>query len=336
MSFQDEILKIEQNKIAPIYLVLGTEQALQDRFKEAIEEKVAPEDDLNKITIDLTEQPLSDVLNEALSIPFLGDKRLVLAENPWFLTGQSSPNGLPNDVEGLLSYLESPLDSTVLVFFAPYEKLDERKKVVKQLKKVAKIVSATPLTQQEMTTYGKNTFLAAGIKIDSDAFKELLERCGDDFSKLELEIEKLLIYGQTKKRLSVRDVKLLVTQPLQDDVFQLANFLRENKTSEALKLLDDLLLQGEEPIKLNGILISQFRLELQVKILMKNMSQAQMASLLKVHPFRVKKAMEAVRRVTVESLGKLLNDLINQDFNFKQSTMEKKMAFQLFIMSQGK
>ncbi len=45
-------------------------------------------------------------------------------------------NGIEQNTDLLIDYLKEPLESTVLVFFAPYEKLDERKKITKQLKKL--------------------------------------------------------------------------------------------------------------------------------------------------------------------------------------------------------
>ena len=55
----------------------------------------------------------------------------------FFVTGEKVNNGIEQNTDLLTAYLKEPLESTVLVFFAPYEKLDERKKVTKQLKKLS-------------------------------------------------------------------------------------------------------------------------------------------------------------------------------------------------------
>ena len=85
----------------------------------------------------MEETPLASALNDAMSVPFFGDRRIVIVNNPYFLTGEKKKNKVEHDIDGLLKYLEYPLETTTLVFIAPYEKLDERKKVVKTLKKVA-------------------------------------------------------------------------------------------------------------------------------------------------------------------------------------------------------
>lgn len=335
MNFQAEIQKIQEKKIAPIYLVLGTEFALQERFKETLEKVVLqdPTDELNKMTVDLNERPLNDGLMEAESIPFFGERRLIFLENPWFLTGQQNNSGIFHDIEGLETYLKAPLETSVLVFLAPYEKLDERKKIVKALKKTAVVVSAASLSPNEIRQYARNALDASGVQLMPEAFETLLNLTAYDFSKLEKEIEKIRLYGQGKSRLTVKEIEALVPRSLQEDVFKLADYLLTKKTSAALQLYQDLILQGEEPIKLNGILISQFRLNLQIKILLgENYSQAQMASLLKVHPFRIKRGMETVRKMSLAYLGQLLDELIQQDFAMKQSVMDKNLGFEFFIL----
>ncbi|WP_071131055.1 DNA polymerase III subunit delta [Enterococcus timonensis] len=335
MSFQAEIKKVNQGEIAPVYLVLGEEFALQERFKHALEHATlqGEDDELNKIAIDLNETPLSDGLLEAESIPFFGDRRVIFLENPTFLTGSPATNGPDHDIDQLLAYLKQPVDTSVVVFMAPYPKLDERKKVVKQLKKTAVLIDAAPISAGELKKFGQQAFLEANVSIEAEAYETLLQRTNFDLSKLENEIQKLTIYAETKGRLTTKDIDALVPRTLQEDVFKLAEFILAHNSEQALQLLDDLLLRGEEVLKLNGILISQFRLNLQVKILLeKRFAQAQIASALKVHPFRVKHGIEAVRNLPLTRLAQLQNDLVQQDFSLKQSVMDQKLMLQLFIL----
>ncbi len=47
----------------------------------------------------------------------------------------------------MIAYVNDPEPTTVLVLMAPYAKLDERKKVVKQIKQKAVVVDNSPLTE---------------------------------------------------------------------------------------------------------------------------------------------------------------------------------------------
>ncbi|MEA4829256.1 MAG: DNA polymerase III subunit delta, partial [Enterococcus thailandicus] len=139
LSVQADLQKIRKEKLQPCYLVLGTEKFLQDQVREEILKKIQVDskDDLNFLSFDMENASLDEVVAEAETLPFFGEQRLVFVENPYFLTGEKVNNGIEQNTDLLVDYLKAPLESTVLVFFAPYEKLDERKKVTKQLKKTA-------------------------------------------------------------------------------------------------------------------------------------------------------------------------------------------------------
>ncbi len=73
-------------------------------------------------------------------------------------------------------------------------------------------------------------------------------------------------------------------------------------------------LQGEETIKLNAILLNQIRLfSTNKKILAKmGYQQANIADTLKVHPYRVKLALQQVRRFELSRLERLYDELVEK------------------------
>jgi DNA polymerase-3 subunit delta len=140
-------------------------------------------------------------------------------------------------------------------------------------------------------------------------------------SKAMQELEKLRLYAGEQKRISKQAVEQLVPKSLEDNVFDLTNYVLQGKTEAALRLYDDLYIQGEETIKINAILISQIRLLLQTAILMKiGYQQGNIAETLKVHPYRVK------------DLAHLYDELIENDYLIKSGRMEKEFLFQLFVL----
>ncbi|WP_054690657.1 hypothetical protein [Fructilactobacillus florum] len=75
--------------------------------------------------------------------------------------------------------------------------------------------------------------------------------------------------------------------------FSLVNYLLRGETTQAISFYHELIEEGQEAIKLNAILEGQFRLLLQVSILSRQgRRQTEMATILKVHPYRVKLALK--------------------------------------------
>lgn len=338
LSIQAELQKIRKEKLASCYLILGTEKFLQDQVRAEIVKKIKleGEDDLNFLSFDMENASLEEVVAEAETLPFFGDQRLVFVENPYFLTGEKVNNGIEQNTDLLTAYLKEPLESTVLVFFAPYEKLDERKKVTKQLKKTATIINVQQLNEKEVRQYLMNTLENSSIKMERNAIDLFLRLTDLDLSKMMRELQKLILYGQNQQQITVREVEQLVPKTLEHNIFDMTQYILKGKTEQALRLYEDLVMQGEETIKINAILLSQLRLFLQAKFLVKiGYQQANIAETLKIHPYRVKLAMQEVRKFDEQLLVQLFDQLVEMDYQIKTGKIEKELSFQLFVLRTG-
>lgn len=130
---------IEQKKLAQVYLIIGVEDYVINQTKERLVNAVLKEDEqeFNYANFDLEETPIETVMEEAETLPFFGDKRLVIASNPTFLTSEKTKNKIEHQTSRLEQYLAQPADYSILCFVAHVEKLDERKKLTKLLKKTS-------------------------------------------------------------------------------------------------------------------------------------------------------------------------------------------------------
>lgn len=338
LSVQADLQKIRKDKLQPCYLVLGTEKFLQDQVREEILKKIQVDskDDLNFLSFDMENASLDDVIAEAETLPFFGEQRLVFVENPYFLTGEKVNNGIEQNTDLLVEYLKTPLESTVLVFFAPYEKLDERKKVTKQLKKTAVMINVKQLNEKEVRQYLMNTLNNSAIEMDRYAIDLFLRLTDLDLSKLMRELQKIMLFAQDQKKITTKEVEQLVPKTLEHNLFDMTQYVLTGNTEQALRLYEDLVLQGEETIKINAILLAQLRLLLQTKFLIKiGYQQANIAETLKVHPYRVKLAMQEVRRFDEGLLVRLFDQLVELDYQIKTGQIDKELSFQLFVLQAG-
>ena len=158
MEFEKQLNRIKKGQVSLVYLVQGKEPYLQELARKVfLDTIVAPEDqDLNVGRFNMDEVSVQTAVQDAESVPFFGDRRLVMIDNPTFLTGEKEKKSIDHQLDRLQAYLENPMDSSVMVFFAPYEKLDQRKKIVKQLKKVAVLLDASELSERDVRQYIKD------------------------------------------------------------------------------------------------------------------------------------------------------------------------------------
>ncbi len=335
MSLQDELVQIKNKRFKPVYTLLGTENFLIETFKKEIKQSAVSEEEatFNIVSFDMTEVDLANVVNEAETIPFFGEYKIIFVENPYFLTGEKKKNELNHDLSLLIAYLENPLSTSILVFVASYEKLDERKKVVKLLKKESQLVNVGKMTDRDLIPYVTNYIVSEGYNIDKNAFEKLTYLTDMDLTRIINELEKLFLFKLETKIISKEDVETLIPKTLEHNIFDLNQFVLENKTDQSLSLYHDLLVNGEETIKVISILLGQVRLLLQVKILLDmNYQQSNITDTLKIHPYRVKLAVQQCKTLPFKRLGEIFNELIEIDYNIKTGAIEKELAFELFLL----
>ncbi|WP_370567430.1 DNA polymerase III subunit delta [Desemzia sp. RIT 804] len=335
LNYTTELTKINKKEFSAVYLVLGTEEYLADNLKKAfIEHVIAPDEmDLNFSSFDMEETPLSTVLNDAESIPFFGERRLIFVNRPAFLTGEKAKHKIEHDIEGLIDYLQQPSPSTVLVLFAPYEKLDQRKKVVKQLKKTATTIDIAALSEKDTRKFLQDTIANEGYTITPEAFDTMIQLTDANLSTAIGELPKLFLYATETKKIIKSAVEELISKSLEQNIFLLNEMVLKKQVGSALDLYQELLLQKEDPIKINAIMTSQFRLLFQVFILAKQgFQQNEIAATLKVHPFRVKLASQQIRKYDEHTLTEAFEGLIETEYRLKTGQGNRNMQFELFIL----
>src|SRR5699024_11939692 len=114
--------------------------------------------------------------------PFFEENKLVFASNPIFL--QPKPEKplvekLEHDLSVLEHYLNNPVNYTVLVFFAPYESIDQRKKLSKLFKKKAIVTECNPIKSSDEMKGIKELAEGLNRSIEDNTY-DLVERFSNE------------------------------------------------------------------------------------------------------------------------------------------------------------
>ncbi|MBS4199733.1 DNA polymerase III subunit delta [Bacillus sp. FJAT-49732] len=330
--------KIDRKQFSPLYLLYGTEAFIINETKQKLVTNVLTEEemDFNLSVYDMEETAIEVALEDAETFPFFGERKLVFINNPLFLTSEKSKEKVEHNIKKLESYIESPSPYSILVFAGNYEKLDERKKITKLLKKNAEIIEAKKLTEAELRNWIKGQIEAKNRQIEETAIDLLLSLVGPDLMKLHSELEKLSLYIEESNIITSEIVVRLTSRSLEQNIFDLVDKVVHRKMEEVFRIYYDLRKQNEEPIKILALLASQFRLIYQVKELLKRgYGQPQIASTLKTHPFRVKLASGQARSFTDKELGEIIHLLAQTDEQLKTGGTGREVSLELFLLKLG-
>ncbi|MFN7251286.1 MAG: DNA polymerase III subunit delta [Anaerobacillus sp.] len=334
MSFLQIQKNIKKGQLSPLYLLYGTEAFLIEEIIQRLLNKVLTEEqyDFNLSTYELKETPISVAIEEALTIPFMGTHRIVIVKDPQFLTGKDQSK-IDHDIKAFEEYVNNPVRETIFIIVAPYEKLDERKKIVKLLKKQAEILHAVPFNDQEMEKWLDERVKKYDVEITKLGKDNLIQLLGNSLVMIAGEIEKLALYAGEGGVIDETVVQKLVAKTIEQDVFALVDHVVHRRKKQALLVFYELIKQKEEPIKILALLARQFRILYQVKELSnRGYSQQNIAMALKLHPYVVKLANQQGNLFSEKKLLMFIDELAETDYKIKTGKIEKQLGLELFII----
>ncbi len=308
------------------YILYGENAVMLDDF---IEELMKSKDISDKIVYDYNESNIKDVIEECSYNDLFGSKKMVVLDNSVFLTSKSSLEDKTFD-----SYISSPNENTVLVFKVICEKLDERKKLVKDLKSKSIVKEFKDLDKTNINGYINSYFTNLGYKIEYNAVSEIISRIGEMRRVLYSELEKLKLYKIKDKHITIEDVKKVVTKYEEDNIFKLVDAVIQRDKKLIFNTYKKLVSDKEEPAVIISLLANNIMLILECSILTKEgMSSKDIASKLKEHPYRVSLAINNSYKVKKEELIDNLNKLAELDYQIKTGEVDRFKGLEAYFIN---
>lgn len=338
MQALQTIKKISAENLPPILVLSGDDIGQFEWMKEQLLKKVGYDSsDLNYSYFDMKETAYSEVELDLVSLPFFADEKIVILDHFVDVTTAKKRYLTDDELQSFEGYLSAPLETTRLIVIAE-GKLDSKRRIVKLLKRDAQLLEATELKEQELRAHFAEEIKSLGLAIDSQAFDQLLIKSGFVFSEIQKNLEFLKTYKGASS-ITITDIEEAIPKTLQDNLFDLIQMILKKQIDSARSLVKDLRLQGEDEIKLLAILLSQFRIYTQVKLLkQEGRTESQIVSDLseltgrKVNPYQVKFALRDSRGISLSYLEQAICLLINTDFQMKSGTYEKDYLFDLALL----
>jgi DNA polymerase-3 subunit delta len=315
-----------------IQVIYGTNTIrIEEQATQLAEDYLGETDEFSLVSLNYRENTVEAIIEEAQTLPFLSDRKAIIINDAFLLTGAKVKSDVEHNMELLMDYIQNKNDDTLLIFKVFNEQLDKRKKITKLMMKEGAVTEVREMTEDEIKDFIKELLKGEGMDIGDRALEMFLVRTGINYRNVKSELEKVMLYAED--RITEDDVAEVVSTSMEQNIFQLTEYVLNGRKEEAVKLVRQLILQKNEPIQLLHLIISQFRLLYQVKLLSsEGFAQDYMAKQLKVHPYRVKLALREARRHRQDKLEEKIIVCLNMDYKFKSSYLDRDTLFELFIM----
>lgn len=335
MSYHSIMQQIRKGNTSPVYVCYGQETYLLRQFlNELLDVLVEPT--MHELAVnryDLNEQAIDVVLEDAETLPFMVPNKVIIANNAYFLTGTRQKQEVEHDLERLQQYINSPVDFSILILIAPADKLDARRSIVKTLQKQAVVIPFQPLSGRELMAWVSSEFAKFNCTIQPNAVQSLIGHVGPQMQLLANEIQKIALFSGMNSEVTTELVESLVIRSLEQNIFKLIDHIVARRTDDAFTLLNDMLLQREDPVKILLLIARQFRIVSQVaELASQGKTPQQMASHLQLRPFMISNALDQSKYYNRHTLQRIMTHLGQLDYEMKTGKVDKQLALELLIL----
>lgn len=316
---------IKSGNFKPVYLIYGEEAFLKKSYKNRMKEAMVGDDTMNFHYFEGKGIDLKEIISLADTMPFFGDRRLILMEDSGLFKGSGA--------ESLVEYLPQMPDTTCILFVE--SEVDKRNRLYKKVKDIGYVAEMVRQDVKQLSAWAGGILAKEGKKITGRTMELFLSKTGDDMENIRMELEKLISYTMGRDVITDQDVEEICTIRVTNKIFEMVAAIVNRKTRTAMDLYEDLLTLKEPPMRILFLIARQFNQILQVKELMaQGMDRGSIASKLKMQPFVVGKVMPQARTFSREQILSYVSLCVDAEEAVKTGRLNERLAVELLITKQ--
>lgn len=303
-SNPETILKeLRSGKFSPVYFIQGEEPYFIDQITNYIENHaLSPADrGFNQMVMYGKDATMTSIMANAKRFPMMADRQVVIVKE-----AQNIPDlGKEAIYDQLISYIKNPLPSTILVFAHKYKSLDGRKALYKELDKHAVLIKSDKVPEYKLSPYIEGYLKEKGFTIDTKACQVLAESIGNNLEVLTNEVDKMLINFSEPIKINTDHIQKFIGISKEYNTFELTKALSYKDVIKANTIIRYF---SQNPktnpvIPIISLLFTHFNRLLLVHG-NKQLSERELAGILKVNPYFIKEYNIATKNY---SLGKIID-----------------------------
>jgi len=321
---------LKKNDLKPVYVFEGEEEYIKAQAVKTLCGRMLPEGMEQMNLTELANPAADELIAAAETLPAMAEKRVVLVRDfSLFSTGKSADE---SDTDRIIEYLRSPSPTTCLVFLVK-GKADKRRKLYGFLNGEQAVVDFSPMTEQDAIDWIIRSMRALGKTMSSAVAERFLFAVGSDAALLKQEIEKLADYVGDRDTVTQDDIAVITVQSLESTVFQMVDSQVAGNYGEAFLLMHRVLEGGEDRMLILAMLLRQYRILYQMRCLLDERTpQGELASLLKIPPFAVRRMQSQTMRYGKEQLKAVYDFLLDFEFRLKSGRLPQDGSAEAALM----
>src|ERR1051326_3346426 len=298
----------KKHKYKPLYWLEGEEEYFIDKVMEYAETQILNESEtaFNLTVFYGKEAEWPNIINACRRYPMFAERQVVLLKEAQQM----------RDIERLEPYIENPLASTIFVVSYKEKKVDGRTRLAKLLKEKGVVRTTKKLYDNQLPEWTEELVQAKEHAISQKALMLLVDHIGNDLSRIENEIDKILINLSNRKTITEEDVEKYVGVSKDFNVFELQAALATKNLPKAVQIIQYFEANPKvAPMQL--ILPSLYSFFSKVFMIygLNTRDEKTAAASLSIHPFFIKDYLKASSIYSYPEVERLI--LLLSEYNLK-------------------
>jgi DNA polymerase-3 subunit delta len=229
MSVEKIIGNWKKKSFRPVYLLEGEEDYYIDKLVNFAEHQILSESEspFNLSVFYGKDTDWSTLINACRRYPVFAERQVVILKEAQQM----------RDIDKLEPYVAKPLESTILIIAYKEKKLDGRTKLAKILRDKAEILSTKKIYDNQIPQWIMELTSSKGIGISPKATALLADHIGNDLSRIENEVDKMLINLGSRKEITEDDIEVFVGVSKEYNVFELQDAVARKNLSKAMRII---------------------------------------------------------------------------------------------------
>lgn len=285
----------KQAPLLPAYLVVGEDELKRETVLKRLDQRLSKMGDMsfNLDRFKGEEATGDEIVNAANTLPFASDVRLVRVDNVDRLKKADS--------EILVSYLEQPCQSTVLLMVA--NKLNKSTRLYKAITKVGKtaIIDCAPQNRRDLGRTVQAMGQTHGVRLTPGAANALVDLLGTNTVALDSEVRKLALAHRGSDPVNENEVYSQVARTAEIKPWEFVDAFAGRNLERCLVLLHKMG-GSTSPHALLAFCVTRIRELITTKALIARGQGKSLGKVLKVPDWRVKNHPSWARNYSMAEL----------------------------------
>ena len=308
-----------------VYLIYGTEDLRLQQALARLKKRVADVADLdfNFDTFEGESAKADDIVASCNTLPFLSERRLVVVKNVDKMNAEGW-NVLAN-------YAGDPSPTTVLVLVAT--KLAKNTRLYKAVDKLGGAAEYAAPRKSEYPREVQRMFSDRGKKIALNAAELLVEAVGFDLRRLSAEADKAVAFVGGREEITRDDIEQVASTTAPSSAYEFTDALANRDCRAALRLLSELLGDGESVYGLHALSLRALRDLIAARVVIERGggSLAEIAKTIGRPDWQLKNVPRQARGFTTQELVDALRAAAASEAQMKTSR-DPRLVFERWIV----